>query len=203
MATIYYSTSSATSTATAVWGQWCEDEYSISTATGDCWGHWTTATAASTTTATMVWRMWSSETTQVRYVPYTPPAPTQAELDVQRRRADEWKKKAEEEKKLREAAEKRATELLLQCLNAEQRASFKKDGRFKVVAGDGAAFEIEYGSHGNVKELDKKGNRVAAWCANVPSNLPFGDNVLAQKLLLETNPKEFRRIANRRALQPT
>ena len=72
----------------------------------------------------------------------------------------------------------------------------------KVVAGDGATFELEYGWSGNAKELDAKGNRIASYCIHPHDRVPHADNVLAQKLMLEADPAEFRRIANRTPLVP-
>jgi hypothetical protein len=48
---------------------------------------------------------------------------------------------------------------------------------------------------GNVEELDAKGNPKLKLCVH-PVNVPLADALVTQKLLLETDEQEFRRMAN-------
>ncbi len=98
-------------------------------------------------------------------------------------------------------AERRATELLLDHLDAQQIADFKRARRFVVHSRDGErAYRIQYGKQGNVYLLDKdRRTPVASYCIHPDINCcPTEDVMLAQKLLLEADEKEFLRIANRR-----
>lgn len=206
-------------TADTVWIQWSSSTATNCGSTTDdrVWSKWTTNTSASTTGyVEAVWTRWNgidgtitsgrtyrqSKMVQIPAEAYVPPAPTPEQLEAEKRRREEAERKLAAEKKAREAAEARAKELLLQLLNAEQQAQFKKDRTFRVVAGDGVTFRIKDGWAGNVEELNKDGKAVNRFCIHPQQDIPVGDNLIAQKLLLEADPKEFRRIANRTALAP-
>jgi len=103
----------------------------------------------------------------------------------------------------REAAERRALELLESHLTAEQRRQLERLRAFRVVARSGRVYEIdaEKRMH-NVYELDGQGRRVNELCIYQRGALPLADNTLAQKLMLEADEAEFRRIANHTRLSP-
>lgn len=197
----YYDTSSE------VWGTWTSStSASVTTCGNGTWAQWTqadyTTTSNCTSTASTVWIRWASDATpNASYQPPKPPklsAEEQARLLEEARRQEEaWKKKAEEERLLREAAERRAEELLQQYLNDQQRRQYAKEKKFLVLAGDGATFELEHKWSGNAREFDSKGRPIQRLCIHPKDSVPIPDHLLAQKLMLETNPAEFRRIANK------
>jgi hypothetical protein len=49
---------------------------------------------------------------------------------------------------------------------------------------------------GNVKLLGNDGLPVKRYCIHADSRLPYEDQMLAQKMLLEANEAEFLRVAN-------
>ncbi len=105
------------------------------------------------------------------------------------------------------AAQARAEALLLENLDQTQAAEFKKSRQFVVHVKDKdkdknqeRRYLVKYGFQSNVKLLDEKtGQPVAGFCIHPPGDFPVPDIMLAQKLLLECDEKEFLRIANRRA----
>ncbi len=103
-----------------------------------------------------------------------------------------------------EAARVRAEALLLDHLDSDQIAEFRRSRCFIVQSRDGVRrYRIDYGKQGNVKLLGElpfhKDRAVATFCIHPDLTIPTEDCMLAQKLLLETDEKAFLRIANRRA----
>lgn len=106
-----------------------------------------------------------------------------------RTQAEGRRQKAE----LREGNRK-ALKLLKEMLTREQRRELLKEKRFHVLGQDGKTYRITPKEIHNVFELD--GDRVVKEFCIVTRGLPSYDQMLAQKLLLETNIAEFLRIAN-------
>lgn len=99
---------------------------------------------------------------------------------------------AQEKKRLE--AEERAEELLMLYLTPEQRKSYKAKGYFETDVND-RRYRLYKGSHGNIRQLDKKGKEVARWCVNA-EGVPHSDNVLAQFLALTTDEQYIMQKAN-------
>ncbi len=98
----------------------------------------------------------------------------------------------------RRLAQVKAEKLLLANLDSDQGAEFRKTRQFVVRSADGErCYRVEYGTAGNIRLLDKSGKAVAKFCIHPHVCLPVEDVMLCQKLLLETDEKEFLRIANR------
>lgn len=95
-----------------------------------------------------------------------------------------------------ESAAERARALLLSHLTTEQRETFETNGWFVVEGGrSGYRYKVRGQSYvGNVERVDDR----AVFCAHCDSSLPLGDQLLAQKMMLECAEDEFLRIANRR-----
>jgi len=94
----------------------------------------------------------------------------------------------------------RARELLLSHLTDEQRRTFENNGWFVVEGGrTGGRYRIRQGYAGNVDVLD--GDLVShKLCAHAdPVAVPWPDQMLAQKLMLEIDEDDFLAIANRHA----
>jgi len=89
--------------------------------------------------------------------------------------------------------------LLRSCLSAEQCKQFDKNHYFIVRGSDtGERYRINYADVAyNVHELDDQGDIVKRFCFVPEGNLPAGDVMLTQKLLLENDELKARAISNR------
>lgn len=94
----------------------------------------------------------------------------------------------------RSTAEIKAEELLRSCLSRSQDEELTKFGWFDVPVKD-KTYRVKRGIAGNVFLLGDDGREVERFCIH-PSGVPAGDAMLAQKLLLETDERKFRQVAN-------
>lgn len=99
----------------------------------------------------------------------------------------------------RKSAPNRAEQLLLDYLTRAQRETYLQYGWFVVRGRSGKRYSIRTKDalYCNVCELDNYGQIVSRLCAHAALNIPMGDQLLTQKLMLEHHEAEFRRIANR------
>lgn len=99
-----------------------------------------------------------------------------------------------------DTAKARARKLLFSMLNADQQKELDEKNHFHLTVhsrdGSMKVYRIEHGYAGNVKLLGVDGQPVKRYCIHADYRLPYEDQMLAQKLLLETNEPEFLRIAN-------
>ena len=107
---------------------------------------------------------------------------------------------AKETEKLRlekqKQAEEKAMQLLLDNLEENQVEIFKKTGCFVVTGQSGKKYKINKGRVRNVEELRVDGTTERRMCFHPELYVPDYDTMLAQKLMLELNESEARRIAN-------
>lgn len=122
-------------------------------------------------------------------------------------RAAPWPQVTEEERAAREEARLEAVEkadaLLQENLSEEQRRELEEHRYFTVESpGSKRRYRVKagHGKHGNIIEVDERGREVSSICAAPRGNVPEGDYLLAQKLFLEHDEEEFRRIANHRRI---
>lgn len=94
-------------------------------------------------------------------------------------------------------ADARARNLLLSCLTPAQQEEYVASLSFVVKVESGNCYRIERHRNYNVISLDKKGRRVYELCAGPVEEVPIEDQMLAQKLLLETDEVGFLAMANR------
>lgn len=105
-------------------------------------------------------------------------------------------------------AEGKARGFLREFLTMEQRLEYLTSKAFTVTASDGVRFRVNDGNGGRkIEELDASGKVLERWCLVADPLLdgeadgydawPKGDELLTQKLLLETDVAEFRRLAIR------
>jgi hypothetical protein len=111
----------------------------------------------------------------------------------------ERKRRAERKKKEAEA-HARAEDLLKQMLSAAQKKEYETAREFTVVTESGKRYKIRHGWAGNVDEIDESGKAAARYCIHPTIGCPHPDNMLAQKLMLETDEKAFLKIANKTRL---
>lgn len=95
----------------------------------------------------------------------------------------------------------RANTLLRSCLTTEQVAELDAYGRFHVRVGN-HTYRIGERHSYNVSLLDEDGRPHTDYCVVSREFVPKPDQILAQKLLLETDPDTFFRIANHKKSDP-
>ncbi len=207
----------STNTETARYG-WTST-IAATTCTTDCWCMWIVTersyTAANATdTSSVVWGNWAttaattSDTTRrvhkPRYKPVelTPEQVAEADrlqVELAARQEEERKRlKAEADKRAAEeaAADKRAEELLLSALDAEQKAEYARDQSFHVRAPrTGRRYRIRRGWAGHVERVEGN-NRLERLCIHPVSRVPLPDNQLIAKLMIESDEESFRKTAN-------
>ncbi|HEX8133135.1 MAG TPA: hypothetical protein VF880_06870 [Actinomycetes bacterium] len=91
----------------------------------------------------------------------------------------------------RRQARQRAEALLLAWLSPEQRAQYRASGRFEVTTAAGHRYRV---CPGGVVRLDPRG---WAYCIEATTPVPLADELLAFKLLLETDEPRFLATAHR------
>jgi hypothetical protein len=171
---------------------------------------WTNATAQSTLTVTAYTNTNSATAEWGREVPnfrtqarewYSRYEEARRDVSVQRVEggaplATQFEQERAARAELRRTAAERAKLLLLSVLNETQRTQFNERGFFTVVGSRGGIYEIHTGRTHNIYKVDARGRRLEEWCVHVESDIPDYDNMVAQKLELETNEDGLRRLAN-------
>jgi heme exporter protein D len=85
----------------------------------------------------------------------------------------------------RRQARQRAEALVLAWLSPDQRAQYRSRGRFEVTTAAGHRYRV---CPGGVVRLDPRG---WAYCIEAATPVPVADELLAFKLLLETDEQRF------------
>lgn len=186
------------------WTAWVTAGTSTAVSPGLVWTNWvgTANTATSATYTNAVWTNWVGNT-------YQQPAPETAEqraareqrwAQQQREWAAQEAHRAEERRRTeaeRQQARATAETLLLEHLTEEQAVEYRRDQSFRVISADGErVYRVKRGWSGNVELIRPDGRVVARYCIHPRDWVPEEDNMLAQKLLLETDEAAFNRIAN-------
>jgi len=160
-----------------------------------------------TAAANAVWRTsgWQQcNHHKVRWTPSVVAKETPEQL-VERRAREELarqqrEREAAERKVFTDTAKSRARRLLFSMLNPMQQKQLDEKNYFDLTVhsqdGSQKTYRIEHGYAGNVKLLGADGQPVRRYCIHADSRLPYEDQMLAQKLLLEANEQDFLRIAN-------
>lgn len=215
-------------TNSAIWTGWTHDQvtYTYTQTEGlTCtvavtnplvWGAWTgTSTTATgvydySITATSNARSWTSwqnqpysrssiyqELQEARaYVP-----PTEEERVAAAAQAELRRQAAAVRTAQRAVAIEKADKLLDSVLNDAQREHLSRHDWFLLKGKNGTIYRIRRGRSANVDVLNKEGAVIARLCAHPAMAVPDGDTMVAQKLMLETEPEEFLRIANRHSVR--
>lgn len=199
-------------TAATTWPMW-NASYSVTTSSSAAvngsillttWANWAASYTTNTTSLTTnTWSQWVEfEYVQQGVARNAMPRNAKPSDEEVRRRLEQekrWREEAAAREAAKRLAEARAEKLLVDSLTAEQREDLSKKGCFYLTAlskdGKARKYRIDRGTHGNVKLLDEKGSIEGSYCAQ-PQGVPVADSMLAQKLMLETNEAEFRRVAN-------
>lgn len=171
------------------------------TTTGSSSSTWTAPTYISTTAST-TWFVPITNQTSVT-VWYQPQYHAQQEwFEHQRLTAHETERQRRVLHRHSDEAKERARNLLLGHLTAAQRETFEKNKWFVVEGGQSQTrYRINDSSHmvANIDvmsdETDKIRHRLCGHCGL--DDVPIGDQLLAQKLMLEYDEDRFLRLANR------
>lgn len=167
-----------------------------SSTTGD-WGNWNrvyTATTTTTNSTVNLWQTWNDD--MRRAIAEVQGFGGQVAMaDAATASVAALGRKIEDIEKERKAAERRARALLNEHLEPKQRRELRDSGRFHVVGADEKTYRLTR-SWAHNAFLIEDGILAEQFCIHPRSMIPVDDHLLAQKLLLETDPATFRRIAN-------
>lgn len=165
------------------------------------WSQWmTNATTATATNSVNVWNTWNNNSLTGSAIsgytlqqPMQPPTPEVQAL-LQQQSAARVAGRSE--------AETKAKSLMHDNLTPIQREALEKHGWFLVEGGkSGKLYRIHARSYaGNIDELDDKMTAVARLCVHAASDIPLGDQLLAQALSLRFDEDHIIAKANRTAL---
>jgi hypothetical protein len=120
-----------------------------------------------------------------------------AEMERRRQASEAAAERRREAEARKKEAEERARELLLSVLDDENKERYEKSSHIIVKGRSGKSYKIKCGRVHNIYELDQHGREVMQYCVHVINPVPNHDNVLAQKLLIETDEDHFQRLANK------
>ena len=172
--------------------------YDTETATTSTAGHvlWQTTTTSTSTMSSLTVMTWTIDGggTAPRREP---------ELDYQP--VIDWRREqqARAVRHHSKAAKARAQSLLIAKLSQEQRKTYEEKKWFVVEGGQsGMRYRIreDVSLVANIDVLHEDGSVVRRLCAHCGlREVPLGDQLLMQKLMLETAEDDFLRIANRHA----
>ena len=185
--TWYTWTSSDTTTSTcasdtSTWGKWCS---------GTSVAYYTTSSTSATATT---WSGWVN----VTYAKQESEAEKEARLEQTRIAAEAQKKRDEERAAKDKIKEEKARQLLAEVLTDEQDAQLDKDGYFDLQnVKTGTRYRINKGRSRNIQQLDDKtGKPIKTICFHPGEYLHNYDTMVIQKLMLENDEEQVRRVAN-------
>lgn len=98
---------------------------------------------------------------------------------------------------VRKEARARALRLLMAHLAPAQRRSLRKDGYFDVRGADGLMRRLYYAYHGNYIIQNAEGEADLCYCGHFGESLPVADTLLAQLLMVRSDPALYEANANR------
>jgi len=184
----------------------------------EIWGAWTqtmtTTTGAYTRVITdeqrHVWGQWNVLPVQ-EAIQVVRQEAAYAELQAQRdemqrareRRNHEMLQREQELIAVRERAQERGSELFWSLLTPQQRVDWEREGQVLVRGSEGGLYVLSnYGVHGNIRQTDEHGCRLATLCVAPQMRgddgraLPMADGHVGQLLAIRHNEGELRRYAN-------
>ena len=194
-----------------IWNAWTAGTastitYSATCATDNAWQVWSTNPIIHTTSAVTTWGLWQETAVQTirgGLGPVeTPEQRARRDAEEARYRAEReqqnarWREEERARLRKKEEADERALQLLVSMLSDQQRSDLKNHKHFFVDAPSGRLYRIDYGTHGNVKVVDRLTRKITERLCIQPNGVPAGDANLMQKLLIETAEETFRAHAN-------
>lgn len=113
----------------------------------------------------------------------------------QRLEAVEYERRTAVRTEVRRVAILKADRLLESILTSVQRDQLRKTGSFVVRGQSGQLYRIREGRSANVDVVDAAGRVTERLCAHPILDVPDGDTMAAQKLMLECDEGAFLRMA--------
>ena len=198
----------------------------VSYGTGPTWFYWSdlsvTSTASTTVSCNRVWSDWVTTSTDCTYATtgtdttwygwsgdnthyHSTPQPVRAETAEERQANDrayqeqlaEYARKEAIRLEKEKAKEEKARQLLKEVLTEDQDAQLTKDGYFELTSvKSGKRYRIKKGYSMNVEELDAQGKKLRSLCFHPQDAVHHYDNMAIQKLMLENDEEEVRKVAN-------
>jgi len=158
------------------------------------WNYWITAGTTTTTTATSsVWHIWTTCGT-------TPILSEKELLEAQRVIAAQEREAAarqEQERAVHAEREKKARLLLKELLTEQQNKQLDDNGFFELTTvNSGNRYRVWRERSRNIELLDKEGKRVNRLCFHPKDYVHDYDTMAAQKLMLEYDEEEVKKVAN-------
>jgi hypothetical protein len=207
-----------TSTASAAWQAWTITPATYYANTATTWGAWNSGTTV-TASGLNPWQSWTSNTISVTSAAniagtwnswlvkgpvYAKPLALPVETDDERaarvqaayERNQAWERERKIAAEQRRVAIGKADKLLESVLSHVQREQLRKDEAFLVRGQSGKVYRVRKGRGINVDEIAlETGDVVRTLCAYPGINVPDGDTMAAQKLMLEADEADFLAIA--------
>jgi hypothetical protein len=185
-----------------VWFTWSTTT-NTTTANDWVWNKWTldNGTASTTYKLDTTWTDWNI-TADWKLNHVAAPVLTEEQRAEQRRQAEareaEYAERARVQAKEAAEAQERAKALLASVLSRGQRVSLRTRGYFTVRCESGQRYRVKRGWSHNVERVVRRGRQwvpVESLCIHPRETVPTDDNLVAQKLMLETDEQAFRTIA--------
>ncbi len=179
-----------------IWCTWTSSDATTSTAsdTSGTWNGWCSSGTSTTSCTTTTWSGWVN----VTYAKQESEAEKEARLEQTRIAAEAQKKRDEERAAKDKIKEEKARQLLAEVLTDEQDAQLDKDGYFDLQnVKTGTRYRINKGRSRNIQQLDDKtGKPIKTICFHPGEYLHNYDTMVIQKLMLENDEEQVRRVAN-------
>jgi len=188
------------SASTYTWNVWCSSTSATSSSSSDnVWYGWTDGdtSATSSTTYTAIWYTWTNTESQEQAEKRRS---EQARAQAERERQEQERiRRYEEQEQKREAAEKKAKELLLDLIGPEEMKVYERTGRLFVR---GKKHDYIVQKSGYVKQIKK--DIVTDLCVHLKdrNKFPDTDNVVALKLAIEAEEDNVIKMANDHGSRP-
>jgi hypothetical protein len=190
-----------------VWVTWVTDATATTTSSTAVWNTWAsgatytdTGTSACSYDTTCVWKAWAEPTVKRQLTEKEKEAEKirRKELEAERQRQQAI---AEEARKKRQAEQERiaavAKTLLEAVLSEEQKQQLEKDHSFILTSvKSGRRYRVRKGRCSNIERIDEKGKVLEYLCVHPNESVHDYDTMTIQKLMLEQDEDEIRKIAN-------
>jgi len=153
------------------------------------------------------WQDWAANPQHMshgRRVPMDPPFPSFSETEEEKAqriiRRQQERERWEIERLQRDvelkASQIQAAALLDSLLDEVQQASLQEEDWFLVMGSSGNVYRLRRGRIGNIDLVSPEGKILKTFCVHPGIHLPNADDLIAQKLHLETDEESLLKIAN-------
>jgi hypothetical protein len=183
-----------TGTSSYIWGTWNGTVTASTTSSSDyVWRTWTNNTTVATVTNSLTWSSWN---TSYHIQELTKEQKAEQER-IKSEQQERFRIEQEELRAKEKQKEENARQLLREVLTEEQNKQFDEKGYFELTAvKSGNIYRINRGRSRNVELLDKNKKVLSRLCFHPTEYVHNFDTMVAQKLMLETDEEEVKKVAN-------